>query len=173
MPKQYFRPPGMADDRRAPEPTRHLAPTAREDLKQNQEEDVLEEQQTLVADSAKGGRTAEAAVTAELRSEPQTRRYKAGDGSCGTSCWLEPSSEADEDSARVINPVRAHSVELIEERCSPLGVGPDPDPSLRWVEGQRSGHHDGRDASGRHEGLVGDRKAGVYAAESGVGEGGS
>ena len=68
MPKQYSRPPEMADDHRAPESTRHLAPTAREDLKQDQEEDVLEEQQTLVADSAKGERTAEAAVTAELRS---------------------------------------------------------------------------------------------------------
>ena len=74
----------------------------------------------------------------------------------GTSCWLEPSSEAGEDSARVINPIRAHSVELKEERRSPLGVGPDPGPSLRRIKGQRSGIVMVRDASSRHEGLVDD-----------------
>ena len=58
----------MADDHRAPEPTRHLTPTAREYSKHDQEEDVLKEQRASVADLAKRERTAEAAVTAELRS---------------------------------------------------------------------------------------------------------
>ena len=64
MPKQYSRPPEMADDHRAPESTRHLVLTAREDHKQHLEEDALENQSTEVVGSAKGEQTAKAAVMA-------------------------------------------------------------------------------------------------------------